>query len=69
MLAVKAYPPRVGGGMGAHICSLSPGAHLVAKVKAPRLFHGAFVLARGAARERTPPAQRTAVNWSPPWRR
>jgi cytochrome-b5 reductase len=39
-LLVKKYPPRIGGGVGAYICSLQPEDYFEAEVKSPRIMHG-----------------------------
>lgn len=39
-LLVKAYEPRHGGGVGAHICSVETGGSISAKLKAKRMMHG-----------------------------
>ena len=45
-LLVKAYPPREGGGVGAHLCGLEPGDVAQVEVKPPRLIHGSTDVAR-----------------------
>ena len=45
-LLVKAYPPRLGGGVGAAICALEPGEHLRGKLKSERMVHGSPVIAK-----------------------
>uniref|UniRef100_A0A6V2A9H5 NADH-cytochrome b5 reductase n=1 Tax=Ditylum brightwellii TaxID=49249 RepID=A0A6V2A9H5_9STRA len=43
---VKEYPPRPGGGVGAYICSLTPGESLTASLKAERMMHGSPVVSK-----------------------
>jgi len=38
-LLVKAYPPRAGGGMGAHLCGMQLGDEILMEIKAPRTIH------------------------------
>jgi cytochrome-b5 reductase len=39
-LLVKEYPPRPGGGLGAHLCGLNNGDSIRMSVKIPRQIHG-----------------------------
>lgn len=45
-LLVKSYAPQPGGGVGAAICDMQPGEHLVGKLKSERVVHGSPAISR-----------------------